>query len=83
MTSGAQPQRWLPPSQCAPGRAQMVELASKKFICIVDESKLVSGLGGSKGTAAHASCMCCLRCMQGRAASLMLMPTCHLRTFWS
>jgi len=30
----------------------MVELASKMFVCIVDESKLVSGLGGSKG--AHA-----------------------------
>lgn len=28
---------------------QMVELASKKFVCIVDESKLVQGLGGSKG----------------------------------
>ena len=28
---------------------QMVELASKKFVCIVDESKLVEGLGGSKG----------------------------------
>ena len=28
---------------------QMVELASKKFVCIVDESKLVDGLGGSKG----------------------------------
>ncbi len=27
---------------------QMVELASKKFVCIVDETKLVSGLGGSK-----------------------------------
>jgi ribose 5-phosphate isomerase len=27
----------------------MVELASKKFVCIVDESKLVNGLGGSKG----------------------------------
>lgn len=26
----------------------MVELASKKFVCIVDETKLVSGLGGSK-----------------------------------
>lgn len=28
---------------------QLVEQASKKFICIVDESKLVDGLGGSKG----------------------------------
>lgn len=27
----------------------MVELASKRFVCIVDESKLVQGLGGSKG----------------------------------
>ena len=27
----------------------MVELASKKFVCIIDESKLVEGLGGSKG----------------------------------
>ena len=26
-----------------------MEQASKKFICIVDESKLVDGLGGSKG----------------------------------
>jgi len=27
----------------------MVELASDTFVCIVDESKLVKGLGGSKG----------------------------------
>lgn len=27
----------------------MVELASDVFVCIVDESKLVDGLGGSKG----------------------------------
>ena len=32
----------------------MVELASKKFVCIVDESKLVSGLGGSKGESQQA-----------------------------
>ena len=32
---------------------QMVELASAKFVCIVDESKLVEGLGGSKGTIAY------------------------------
>ncbi|KAK9908930.1 hypothetical protein WJX75_004851 [Coccomyxa subellipsoidea] len=29
-------------------REKMVELASKRFVCIVDESKLVQGLGGSK-----------------------------------
>lgn len=29
-------------------REKMVELASDKFVCIVDESKLVEGLGGSK-----------------------------------
>lgn len=29
-------------------REKMVEMASKKFVCIVDDSKLVSGLGGSK-----------------------------------
>lgn len=29
-------------------REKMVELASKKFVCVVDDSKLVSGLGGSK-----------------------------------
>ena len=29
-------------------REKMVELASDKFVCIVDDSKLVSGLGGSK-----------------------------------
>eukprot|EP01023_Acetabularia_acetabulum_P020123 TRINITY_DN20370_c0_g1_i3.p2 TRINITY_DN20370_c0_g1~~TRINITY_DN20370_c0_g1_i3.p2 ORF type:complete len:278 (-),score=68.00 TRINITY_DN20370_c0_g1_i3:112-945(-) len=29
-------------------REKMVEMASDKFVCIVDESKLVSGLGGSK-----------------------------------
>lgn len=28
--------------------SQMVELASKKFVCIVDDTKMVSGLGGSK-----------------------------------
>ena len=30
-------------------REKMVELQSAKFVCIVDESKLVAGLGGSKG----------------------------------
>lgn len=29
-------------------REKMVELASDKFVCIVDDSKLVKGLGGSK-----------------------------------
>lgn len=29
-------------------REKMVELASDKFVCIVDDSKLVDGLGGSK-----------------------------------
>lgn len=28
---------------------QMVELASDKFVCIVDDTKLVEGIGGSKG----------------------------------
>jgi ribose 5-phosphate isomerase A len=27
---------------------QIVELASKKFVCIVDDTKMVTGLGGSK-----------------------------------
>ena len=27
---------------------QMVEMASAKFVCIVDDSKMVDGLGGSK-----------------------------------
>ncbi len=27
----------------------MVEMASKKFVCIVDDTKLVEGLGGSGG----------------------------------
>ena len=35
-------------------REKMVEMASKKFVCIVDETKLVEGLGGSKGEAHHA-----------------------------
>jgi hypothetical protein len=34
---------------------QMVEMASKKFVCIVDDTKLVDGLGGSGGDAAAAS----------------------------
>ena len=29
-------------------REKMVEMASVKFVCIVDESKMVDGLGGSK-----------------------------------
>uniref|UniRef100_A0A061R317 ribose-5-phosphate isomerase n=1 Tax=Tetraselmis sp. GSL018 TaxID=582737 RepID=A0A061R317_9CHLO len=29
-------------------REKMVEMASEKFVCIVDDSKLVDGLGGSK-----------------------------------
>lgn len=37
-----------PPSLPLPPAPQMVEMASAKFVCIVDESKLVSGLGGSK-----------------------------------
>lgn len=28
---------------------QMVEMASSKFVCIVDDTKLVKGLGGSGG----------------------------------
>ena len=34
---------------------QLVEQSAKQFVCIVDESKLVSGLGGSKGGALPAS----------------------------
>lgn len=30
---------------------QMVEMASAKFVCIVDDTKLVKGLGGSGGKA--------------------------------
>lgn len=59
VVSGAQTHCWLLLSWRTLGHAQMVELASKKFICIVDESKLVSGLGGSKGTDAHAPWTCC------------------------
>ena len=48
---------WLNTSWCAIATVgfhafflqQMVELASDTFVCIVDESKLVDGLGGSKG----------------------------------
>lgn len=29
-------------------REKMVEMASKQFVCIVDDTKLVEGLGGSK-----------------------------------
>ena len=29
-------------------REKMVEMASKKFVCIVDDTKLVSGLGGTR-----------------------------------
>ena len=29
-------------------REKMVEMASEKFVCIVDDSKMVTGLGGSK-----------------------------------
>ena len=36
---------------------QLVEQASKKFVCIVDESKLVEGLGGSKGQSGGTACM--------------------------
>ena len=38
----------------------MVELTSKKFVCIVDESKLVEGLGGSKGDSRKTHCMATL-----------------------
>ena len=56
---------------CAHLAAQMVELASKMFVCIVDESKLVSGLGGSKG--AHASstrvvCMFMRACVSAQSS---------------
>ena len=35
--------------------AQMVEMASKKFVCIVDDTKLVEGLGGSGGDTVRSS----------------------------
>ena len=41
---------------------QMVELASDTFVCIVDESKLVDGLGGSKG--ASWNCLIPSKCPQ-------------------
>ena len=31
----------------------MVEMASSKFVCIVDDTKLVKGLGGSGGEPRH------------------------------
>jgi hypothetical protein len=37
-----------------------VEQASKKFVCIVDESKLVEGLGGSKGQSATVHAFACV-----------------------
>ena len=44
---------------------QMVELASDTFVCIVDESKLVDGLGGSKG--ASWNCLIPSMCPQALA----------------
>ena len=42
----------------------MVEMASKKFVCIVDDTKMVDGLGGSKCTplcSLHAQLQPCSR----------------------
>ena len=50
---------------------QMVELASKKFVCIIDESKLVDGLGGSKGdTRLQPGALPSLVCAQADACPL-------------
>ena len=43
---------------------QMVEMASKKFVCIVDDTKLVEGLGGSGGDA-RSSLLCALPAVVG------------------
>ncbi len=48
----------------------MVELASKKFVCIVDESKLVSGLGGSKGGPS----LCTLDLLRARSVTACQQP---------
>ncbi len=45
---------WLIQSCCL----QMVELASEKFVCIVDDTKLVEGIGGSKGAQPSAQLIC-------------------------
>ena len=37
---------------------QMVEMAATKFVCIVDDTKLVKGLGGSKRAPACTSTSC-------------------------
>lgn len=34
----------------------MVEMSSDKFVCIVDDSKLVDALGGSKGNLSSIKC---------------------------
>lgn len=39
----------------------MVEMSSDKFVCIVDDSKLVDALGGSKGNLKSFVCDCCPR----------------------
>lgn len=46
---------------------QMVEQASAKFVCIVDDSKLVEGLGGSKG--AREGCLG--HCVWGRGSTIL------------
>ena len=56
--------------------AQMVELASKKFVCIVDESKLVDGLGGSKGKSqTHLDAPSAQPCSLKNGASLLKHPS--------
>ena len=46
---GTLPMPHFSSSACWPCVLQMVEMASKKFVCIVDDTKLVEGLGGSGG----------------------------------
>lgn len=42
----------------------MVEMACTKFVCIVDDTKLVKGLGGSGGVSSHKvhTCSMCAIC---------------------
>mmetsp|Transcript_33178 Transcript_33178/g.93951 ORF Transcript_33178/g.93951 Transcript_33178/m.93951 type:complete len:248 (-) Transcript_33178:235-978(-) len=60
-------------------REKMVEMASKKFVCIVDESKLVEGLGGSKLAIPVEIVQWCWKYQMQRIANLPEVPGCDAK----
>ncbi len=60
-------------------REKMVEMASAKFVCIVDDSKLVEGLGGSKLAMPVEIVQFCHKYTQKRLAELKEVAGCEAK----